>query len=376
MITTPKLLSLGTIFTLSLLTAACGSDNGSASDPYAYPTGPDSKESGDGDNTAATAVPFAIGTTQERTLWPIGDEDYIAVDLTADTDYEFSADRLCPTCDTKINLYDTDGTSELGYNDDYTSGLASAIQYTPTVTGTYYVRVYPFNPKGVASYTLGARELVDADLDTFSSYHDCDDTDDTIYPDADEVTENGISENCSGTDYLNSTTADAAEPDDTVAQAKTMASTTGVIWEKRLRNKLIKANYRTLDSGSDVDYFKFTVPAHSAVNFDLVEGVTGLSATLYDSDGTTVLDTNDGKPRIKNTTDSSKTYYIAYEATTPTSYIPGVYSLGYDADGDGFYHQAWVDTRDCDDTDDTINPDATETDDDGIDSDCNGADNN
>jgi hypothetical protein len=49
--------------------------------------------------------------------------------------------------DTTLTLYDTDHTTQLGYNDDDPSNPPfSQITYTFPVTGTYFIRVKHFDP--------------------------------------------------------------------------------------------------------------------------------------------------------------------------------------------------------------------------------------
>ena len=50
--------------------------------------------------------------------------------------------------------------------------------------------------------TDGTTELVDADGDGFYDYQDCDDTDDSVYPGAEEVAYDGIDQDCNGFDLL------------------------------------------------------------------------------------------------------------------------------------------------------------------------------
>ena len=71
-------------------------------------------------------------------------------------------------------------------------------------------------------------------------------------------------------------------------------------------------------------------------------------------------------------------FYLRYYASNGTDtgfYIPTIFSLGTDADGDGFYTQDWeFNGRDCDDTDLAIAPGQAETPGDGVDSNCDGLD--
>lgn len=387
----PLLLAPG----FALLTACGGgSGGGTASTPIApvappppvavYPTEADSYEGSGGDNTFATASTIVINEQQKRTLWPVGDVDIIKVDLTAAIDYEFTANQLCATCDTYMALYDSDGTTLLLDNDDYV-GYDSAIQFTPAVDGSYYLQVSTPEPAifgyGAAAYTLSAHTYVDGDGDGYSTFHDCDDTDPSIYPHAVELIADGISQNCSGTDQLASLTADAFEPDNNAASAKAMHMTEINLWEIQLQQAGWAQNMRTLHAAGEVDYFKVSLGPKEAAEVSLYQSAsTSLTMSVYDSDGTTLLGSDSlDIPYffIENTTSTGKTFYVSFEAAdgiSTTWYVPALNSVGVDNDGDIYYNRDWHFLRDCNDEDATINPGALETAADGIDSNCDGND--
>lgn len=56
--------------------------------------------------------------------------------------------------DSILRLYDTDGVTELAFDDDGGPGLASRIDYTITTGGQYYVRVEDFGNPNPGTYTL------------------------------------------------------------------------------------------------------------------------------------------------------------------------------------------------------------------------------
>lgn len=372
-------LPLALISSVALLTACGGSDGGGTA---AYPTGIDSYEGSTGDNTPATASRISVGQSQSRTLWPMGDQDYVKVNLSAGTEYEFSANRLCATCDTYLYLYDIDGVTILDTDDDYI-GYDSMIRYTPVADGTYYLRVEAYDETyGVATYTLGARTVTDNDGDGYSTYYDCNDGDATIYPGATEVVEDGISQNCSGTDRLAATTADPFEPDDTAETARPMFMTDIYAWEIQYQQTGWAQNKRTIHAAEDKDYFSITLgPKEAAYITSYQSPSIQLLMTVYDSDGTTVLYTYSGSYpsySLENLTDASKTFYVSYEASDGTSttwYVPALYSVGTDNDDDEYHSRDWDSSRDCNDGNANIHPGATETAADGIDSNCNGDDN-
>ncbi|MCK4358761.1 MAG: PPC domain-containing protein, partial [Candidatus Cloacimonetes bacterium] len=75
---------------------------------------------------------------------PGGDVDYFSFTATAGYDYTFTTDELPGSSnnvgDTKMYLYDTDGTTQLAYDDDGGPGFYSQIVYTIPTAGTYYVK--------------------------------------------------------------------------------------------------------------------------------------------------------------------------------------------------------------------------------------------
>ncbi|HSN15145.1 MAG TPA: MopE-related protein [Anaeromyxobacteraceae bacterium] len=370
--------------------AACGGGSSSkpVSSPFAYPTSPDAFDAGAGDDTPATASTVAVGATQVRTFFPDGDVDWVKVTLVAGTKYEFSANRLSANSDTYLYLYDTDGSTQLAYNDDYVD-FDSDIVYTPTVSGDYYLEATTYNNAvngdgvGVARYTLGAHVFVDEDGDGFSTYHDCNDQDATVFPRATETAADGIDQNCDGLDAPDGSVADGAGSDGTAATAGTMAGTIGDPWEIMFMTDVIRANARTIAPSGDTDWFKLSVPAWSAIEivaiYDGVAGSSKLVATLHDSDATTVIASATYYPSLwaQNDTAAAKTFYVEYAAASGVDvgyYAPTWVSYGTDVDRDTYYTPDWDTSRDCNDSDAAIHPGAAETPGDGIDSNCNGLD--
>lgn len=99
------------------------------------------------DNTSATAQPY-VGV-QSHTFHTYPDPDWITftvsqADLDTQVSYVIETFNLGWGGDTILTLYDTDGSTQLVTNDDGGAGYASRIDWTPSISGTYYVEVTPF----------------------------------------------------------------------------------------------------------------------------------------------------------------------------------------------------------------------------------------
>jgi hypothetical protein len=122
---------------------------------------------GDGyepDNTPATATSIlTTGASQTHNTCPAGDVDWITFTVEAGTTYVLQTQNLGMAADTHLYLYDTDGATELAHNDDYGYTVASRIIWQAPSDGTYYAKVRHHNPNagGVdTSYDLAVSKGV------------------------------------------------------------------------------------------------------------------------------------------------------------------------------------------------------------------------
>lgn len=105
---------------------------------------PDPYEADDSVEQANALVPGA--EPQQHTLEPAGDHDWVYVDVVPDMIYTFltnpstSHPEFNENTDTDITLYDSDGVTQLDYNDDY-DGLWSGIEWTSTESKRIYLEV-------------------------------------------------------------------------------------------------------------------------------------------------------------------------------------------------------------------------------------------
>ena len=358
------------------------------SNPSEFPIKADTKEGSSGDNTLGTAGTSTIGSTSYHTIYPVADEDWLKVDLIGGTPYEFSVDNVSYNSYPRLQLFDSIGGNITVPGPDQTRGYFSnnpRIFYTPSASGTYYLKVTDY-AGGIASYTISSRIYDDSgDGDSFSAHYDCNVTDATIYPGAPETAIDTIDQSCSGYDWLDASATDAFEPDNDFGTAGSLPMFKGDPWDIINRGE-VYAETHTIHS-SDVDTFKITVPAYSAYEIMEVESTTGasLDTDLYlSSDLVTPISVTNSGFFINHWLDNSASdapadFYLQVYATAGTedlaTYVIGLADGGYDVDGDGYFTRSLGSGWDCNDSNAAIHAGAPEASpSDGIDSNCNGKD--
>ncbi|MCB9743463.1 MAG: pre-peptidase C-terminal domain-containing protein [Alphaproteobacteria bacterium] len=324
-----------------------------------YPTADDLWE---GDDAWGSASSIEVdGALQARALWPFGASDWIAVELTAGETYQLFTTGVCATCDTYLELYDSDGETYLDYSDDYL-WLDSNLIYTAASTGTHYIRVRNYDEEaGEANYFLGALTFVDNDGDDAGAFHDCDDDDATVGPEMGETAGDGVDNDCDGLSRGDDTAEDANEPaNDTIDGAVSLTRTTTA--QETMHMGSIRAESQaTLHDLDDVDWYAVTLPAYSQGYFEadrwLDDRYSYLLYTVYDTDGSTVLSSGSYTQSVANATSEEVTYYISVtidtSRTEDTSYGYNLFFIdeGVDADQDGYSTRGWAYNNDCDDSD-------------------------
>ncbi len=115
------------------------------------------------DNWAAQAPFYPFGVAQARNFGGPGDEDWVFVGLQSNHFYSAATSNLSPGVDTRLRLLAADGASVVTSNDDVSpTSLASAFNFVPPTSGTYYLAVNNWNPATggcSASYTLTLTDL-------------------------------------------------------------------------------------------------------------------------------------------------------------------------------------------------------------------------
>jgi len=114
-----------------------------------------------GDSSAQATLVATDGTPTDGVIGEPRDEDWFKFDGLEDYHYTITTTNLSADMDTYIELYYTDGTTILARNDqDYTEPTIgpSRIEFYAPEDGTYYVRVRHYRSLGVGSYTLVVQE--------------------------------------------------------------------------------------------------------------------------------------------------------------------------------------------------------------------------
>jgi len=101
---------------------------------------------------------LTVGDDMNAAIDPAGDIDYFAITVEAGDVVEFET-LPGDADDTKMWLYDTDGETELVFNDDGGDGYYSLIQYEFTAAGTYYIVITHYSTSGMGAYILTATEF-------------------------------------------------------------------------------------------------------------------------------------------------------------------------------------------------------------------------
>ncbi|MCP4168938.1 MAG: DNRLRE domain-containing protein [Chloroflexi bacterium] len=103
------------------------------------------------------------GEIQQHNYHQPGDNDYVKFGAVASDKLTLYTDNLASGVDTTLTLYDSDGITQLAYNDiDPANPPASRITWTAPANGTYFLKAANFNPDtgGCAmTYDLAAERI-------------------------------------------------------------------------------------------------------------------------------------------------------------------------------------------------------------------------
>ena len=220
------------------------------------------------DGSCGIAKPITVdATAQQHTLFPGGDEDWVSFAVIAGQTYAIETASGTPAedIDTVLYLYDADGTTEIGYDDDGGQGTYSLTEYAADSDTTVYAKVVGYYGNTTGAYALGVSTVT-------------------------------------------APVGDAYEPDDSSVAASPIAVDAA-------------AQQHTIHLDDDEDWVSFTVTAGRAYTIQTAEGTPADSMDtvlyLYDSDGMTLIDYNYDDPysyypyysRIDYVADADKTVY-------------------------------------------------------------------
>jgi cysteine-rich repeat protein len=113
-----------------------------------------------GNSGQALANNYFYGSTYVAGQWsPAGDQDYYAIQVPPGGSihvqtYDANGPVTCATIDTEVFIYDTNGTTQLGYDDDAGPNLCSDELLTGLGGGVYYVRVREYGDNATGNYTV------------------------------------------------------------------------------------------------------------------------------------------------------------------------------------------------------------------------------
>lgn len=357
----------------TLLLSACGSSGGGSSTTEAqvkslFPTAVDASESGEGNNSIGLANEIQLESTQEGTIFPKGDIDWFSVDLLAGTTYEISVNGLCNGCDTQIELHQEGVDGRVGIAYDYFNEDTRLLYNVPQDSKYFIKLTAASHPNQVSNYTLSAHEYINEDNDGYSNYYDCNDSDFNAYPRATEIAADGIDQDCNGTDLLGNNIADAFEPNNSYKSATLVPYIAGNFDEDVYIFQQHGNDIHTIHNESDEDWHKLVIPAYSAATLSFRSNSFQPNVEAFQSDGVTPLAPDEDA--LINKTGKDSVIFLKLSENGTGTYMPYARFYGYDKDQDGFFTMQSTSDYDCNDNDASINPDADDVLDDGIDSNC------
>ena len=128
-------------------------------------------------DTPAQANPLSLGVVGDRnaSLSTSSDVDWFRVSLAQDRWYVFETFNVSPILETRLALYDTNGTTKLAedYANNGTGNSLARIAWQAPASGDYYLRVSSYS--GAGPYSIRALQKYDEGA-TWDGYHEPNDT--------------------------------------------------------------------------------------------------------------------------------------------------------------------------------------------------------
>ena len=120
-----------------------GSTLANAGDGWVFTTGV-SGDAYEDDDIYTDASAITNGVTQDHSIDPVGDLDWVTFTLGEESGITLATSGL-EDADTRLYLYDSTGTNQIGYDDDNITDAYSTIERpcasNPLPAGTYYAKV-------------------------------------------------------------------------------------------------------------------------------------------------------------------------------------------------------------------------------------------
>ncbi len=104
------------------------------------------------DNSLATAGSITSNSSQQHSINPSGDEDWLKITVNQPSSLVLITSGESGN-DTVLTLYDSDG-EQLDSNDDGGDGLYSKIEYSPLTSGIYYAKVRGYSSNIISNYYI------------------------------------------------------------------------------------------------------------------------------------------------------------------------------------------------------------------------------
>ena len=271
-----------------------------------------------------------------------------------------------------------------------TSPATEEINATGLIVGqTYYVRAFffdNFTPSDPTfNITIASTQTIDDDDgDGYSNDLDCDDTDDTINPGATEIAGNNVDENCDG-NYLryvdgdgdgygsSATTSSSSSTPDTGESNNNLDCNDG---DDTINPDATETAGNDVDEDCDGNYLRYVDSDNDGYGSNAT--TSSSSSTPDTGESNNNLDCNDSDNAINP--DATEAAGNDVDEDCDGNYLRYV-----DGDNDGYGSNATTSSSsstpdtgesnnnlDCNDSDNTINPDATETAGNDVDEDCDG----
>ncbi|WP_305987529.1 M10 family metallopeptidase C-terminal domain-containing protein [Roseibium sp. MMSF_3544] len=117
-------------------------------------------ETSDATANISTSYSMSAGDTFNGSLSSAGDRDWIAINLEAGKSYtiELTGTGASALADAYLRLYNSSGI-QIAYNDDGGPGYNSAMTFTATTTGTYYLGAGSYDDNYAGTYTMAVNEF-------------------------------------------------------------------------------------------------------------------------------------------------------------------------------------------------------------------------